>query len=101
MEGLGSFSKTSIVQSILIFTVTFVGFVVTMAFVKPLNAMLLGQQYAVSSGFNVRLFQSVFILISGFLIALGTAFTGPIAIIGLAVELTVSIADLIIVNNIK
>lgn len=83
--GLGSFSKTSIVQSIMIFVVTFVVFVVIMLFVKPLNAMLLGQQYAISSGFNVRILQSIFILISGFLIALGTAFTGPIAFVGLAV----------------
>ena len=83
--GLGSFSKTSIVQSILIFIVTVIVVVATLAFVKPLNALLLGQQYAVSSGFNVKLLQTVFILISGFLIALGTAFTGPIAFIGLAV----------------
>ena len=83
--GLGSFSKTSIVQSITIFIVTFVIFVVTMLFVKPLNALLLGQQYAISSGFNVRLLQTIFILIAGFLIALGTAFTGPIAFVGLAV----------------
>ena len=83
--GLGSFSKTSIVQSLMIFIVTIVIAITTMAFVKPLNAFLLGQQYAISSGFNVRLLQSVFILISGFLIALGTAFTGPIAFVGLAV----------------
>lgn len=83
--GLGSFSKTSVVQSISILVITLVVMVATLAFVKPLNAMLLGQQYAVSSGFNVKLLQSVFILISGFLIALGTAFTGPIAFIGLAV----------------
>ncbi|MAE08588.1 MAG: iron ABC transporter [Bacteroidetes bacterium] len=83
--GLGSFSKTSITQSLMIFIVTFVVFVVTMVYVKPLNALLLGQQYAISSGFSVRLLQSIFILISGFLIALGTAFTGPIAFVGLAV----------------
>ncbi len=46
---------------------------------------MLGSQYALSSGFNVKIMQSVFILLSGFLIALGTAFTGPIAFIGLAV----------------
>jgi len=83
--GLGSFSKTSIVQSLMIFIVTIVVTITTIAFVKPLNAFLLGNQYAISSGFNVRLLQSVFILISGFLIALGTAFTGPIAFVGLAV----------------
>jgi len=83
--GLGSFSKTSVVQSVSIFFVTLVVMIAILAFVKPLNALLLGQQYAVSSGFNVKMLQTVFILISGFLIALGTAFTGPIAFIGLAV----------------
>lgn len=83
--GLGSFSKTGLIQSLLIFIVTLMFFSVIMAFVKPLNALLLGHQYAISSGFNIRLVQSIFILISGFLIALGTAFTGPIAFVGLAV----------------
>jgi len=83
--GLGSFSKTTIAQSISIFSVTIAISLVTILFIKPLNAFLLGNQYALSSGFNIKLMQSVFILISGFLIALGTAFTGPIAFIGLAV----------------
>ena len=83
--GLGSFSKTTITQSVSIFVVTIAISIVSILFIKPLNAFLLGRQYALSSGFNVKLMQSVFILISGFLIALGTAFTGPIAFIGLAV----------------
>ena len=83
--GLGSFSKTTIMQSVSIFIVTIVISFVSMIFIKPLNALLLGSQYALSSGFNVKIMQSVFILLSGFLIALGTAFTGPIAFIGLAV----------------
>ena len=83
--GLGSFSKTNIIQSISIFGVSFIIFVFTMFFVKPLNALLLGHRYATSSGFNVKVLQTVFILIAGLLIALATAFTGPIAFIGLAV----------------
>ncbi|MFK5856763.1 MAG: iron ABC transporter permease [Bacteroidota bacterium] len=83
--GLGSFSKTNITQSVSIFVVTLVVSMIALVFVKPLNALLLGSQYAISSGFNVKLMQSVFILISGFLIAMGTAFTGPIAFVGLAV----------------
>lgn len=83
--GLGSFSKTNITQSISILMVTLVVSMIALVFVKPLNALLLGSQYAISSGFNVKLMQSVFILISGFLIAMGTAFTGPIAFVGLAV----------------
>lgn len=47
--------------------------------------MLLGYQYAVSSGFNVKMIQTILLLVSGLLIAMSTAFTGPIAFIGLAV----------------
>lgn len=83
--GLGSFSKTTIIQSVSIFIVTIVISLITIMFVKPLNAFLLGSKYALSSGINIKVMQSVFILISGFLIALGTAFTGPIAFVGLAV----------------
>ena len=83
--GLGSFSKTSVPQSLLILIVTLVFLLVISIFVKPLNALLLGYQYAISSGFNVKLLQTIFILVAGFLIAIGTAFTGPIAFLGLAV----------------
>ncbi len=83
--GLGSFSKTTITQSTSIFVVTLVICIFSLIFIRPLNALLLGYKYAVGSGYNVKLLQSVLILISGILIALGTAFTGPIAFIGLAV----------------
>jgi len=83
--GLGSFSKTNISQSIIILVVTLVATLITVLFIKPLNALLLGSKYAESSGFNIKAMQNTFILISGLLIALGTAFTGPIAFIGLAV----------------
>ncbi len=83
--GLGSFSKTTLTQSLTIFIVMIIVFLATLIFTKPLNALLLGNQYALSSGFNIKLMQSSFILIAGFLIAIGTAFTGPIAFVGLAV----------------
>ncbi len=83
--GLGSFSDTNITQSVSIFIFTLSVFLATTLTTKPLNALLLGSRYAASSGYNVKLMQSIFILISGLLIALGTAFTGPIAFIGLAV----------------
>ncbi len=83
--GLGSFSKTSNLQSMSILAITTIVVFVVLIFSKPLNALLLGKQYAISSGFNVKIMQTVLILIAGFLIALDTAFTGPIAFLGLAV----------------
>ena len=59
---------------------------------KPLNAMLLGEQYAENLGFNIRRLRIVLLVITG-LTAVVTAFCGPIAFIGLA---TPHIARLII-----
>ncbi len=83
--GLGSFSKTNISQSVGLLLSVFITISVVFIYVKPLNALLLGESYARSSGFNTRKINRSIIFISGILIALGTAFTGPIAFIGLAV----------------
>ncbi len=83
--GLGSYSNTNIIQSLALLLTTIILFAITLLFTKPLNAMLLGYQYAVSSGYNVKMIQTVMLLVSGLLIAISTAFTGPIAFLGLAV----------------
>jgi iron complex transport system permease protein len=54
-------------------------------YTKPLNAFLLGENYAKSMGVNVRAFRYVVLLISSGLAAVVTAFAGPVAFIGLAV----------------
>ena len=53
--------------------------------VKPLNAMLLGERYAANTGTNVKLYRIVILGVAGALIAVTTAFCGPIGFIGLAV----------------
>lgn len=83
--GLGSFSKTSISQSLFLFIAGATGIGLSLLFIKPLNAILLGEKYAKSVGVDTKRLQTIVILISGFLIAVTTAFTGPIAFIGLAV----------------
>ncbi|UNC93065.1 FecCD family ABC transporter permease [Candidatus Contubernalis alkaliaceticus] len=52
---------------------------------KPLNAFLLGEDYAKSMGINIKSFRFVIVSISSVLAALITAFTGPVAFIGMAV----------------
>ncbi|MDO9574658.1 MAG: iron ABC transporter permease, partial [Candidatus Contubernalis sp.] len=52
---------------------------------KPLNAFLLGEDYAKSMGTNIKVFRFVIVSISSVLAALITAFTGPVAFIGMAV----------------
>lgn len=51
---------------------------------KPLNALLLGEDYAQSMGVNIRTLRFGIVTISSALTALVTAFAGPVAFIGLA-----------------
>lgn len=83
--GLGSFSKTTVQQSVFLLATAMVGTVTTLFFVKPLNAMLMGPHYAQSIGFRTNRIQTFLIMVTGLLVAVGTAFTGPIAFLGLAV----------------
>ncbi len=52
---------------------------------KPLNAFLLGEDYAKTMGVNIRLFRFLIITFSSALAGLVTAFAGPVAFIGLAI----------------
>lgn len=52
---------------------------------KPLNALLLGEEYARSMGVNVKAVRMVIVTLSSFLTSLVTAFAGIVAFIGLAI----------------
>ena len=52
---------------------------------KPLNALLLGENHARVIGVNVKRYRMVIILITSLLTGAITAFTGPIAFVGVAV----------------
>ena len=52
---------------------------------KPLNALLLGEDYASSMGVNIKLFRLLILLVSCALAGMVTAFAGPVAFVGLAV----------------
>jgi iron complex transport system permease protein len=52
---------------------------------KPLNAFLLGEEYAASMGVNIRRFRMLILFLSSSLAGLVTAMAGPVAFIGLAV----------------
>ena len=53
--------------------------------IKPLNALLLGENYAQSLGVNIKATRLKIIIITGILAGLSTAFCGPIAFIGIAI----------------
>ena len=64
---------------------------------KPLQAYLLGENYAKSMGINIKLFRFVLIVLSSILSACVTAFAGLISFVGIAVphlaRLTIKTSD--------
>lgn len=83
--GLGSFSGVTLadlaVFGPLILLATFASFMM----VKPLNALLLGADYAESMGVNLTVTRNRLLLLSGVLTAVVTAFCGPIGFLGLVI----------------
>ena len=82
--GMGSFGNVSAAQVLWFIPLALIALISSLLLVKPLNAMLLGEQYAGNLGFNIRRLRIILLLITGFLTAVVTAFCGPIAFIGLA-----------------
>ncbi|MDR1658372.1 MAG: iron ABC transporter permease [Deltaproteobacteria bacterium] len=83
--GMGSFSGFKWIEIGIMF---FVGGALVLAvfiLAKPLNAFLLGEDYAASMGVNIRRFRIFILLASSSLAGLVTAMAGPVAFIGLAV----------------
>lgn len=61
------------------------GILISIASIKNLNALLLGEQYARSLGTNIKKNRLLLILATSLLAGSITAFAGPIAFVGLAV----------------
>ena len=83
--GLGNFGGVSMAQMPLFAAVTLVGLICALLLIKPLNAVLLGEQYAENLGINTIKLRNCLLLVTGLLTAVTTAYCGPIAFIGLAV----------------
>ena len=65
--------------------IVIIGLTIVFAIQKPLNALLLGENYALGLGVNVVLTRLMIIIAIALLAGATTAFTGPIAFIGMAV----------------
>ena len=83
--GLGSFSGTTAPDLLVLAPVVGLGLVVALAGVKPLNALLLGEDHARSVGVRVGRTRLVVLVSSSVLAGAVTAFCGPIAFLGMAV----------------
>lgn len=82
LGNLGNLSWTSI--GILALAIT-IGLILSLLSIKPLNALLLGENYAKSMGLNYNRARFTIILATSILAGSITAFAGPIAFVGLAV----------------
>ena len=83
--GLGSFSRVSGGQTMLFVSAIIVLIPLSFLLAKSLNLMLLGDSYASNLGLNVKRARVLIILSSGTLVAVVTAYCGPIVFLGLAV----------------
>ena len=85
MWGMGNFGGVSL-QSLPLFSILIIiGLAIAVSLVKPLNALLLGERYAENLGVNIRRTRILLLLSTGLLVAVTTAYCGPISFIGLAV----------------
>lgn len=65
--------------------ITIVGIIMAIGLVKPLNGLLLGEDYAQGLGIRVSSIRWAIVLATGLLVGGITAFCGPIAFVGVAV----------------
>lgn len=79
---LGNLSWEEISVFAFIFSIGIIGILFV---IKPLNSLLLGENYAKSLGINIKKSRNIILIVTSLLTGVITAFAGPIAFIGLAV----------------
>ena len=82
---MGSLGDVTTSQLHLMLPAVLIGLVVSVAVIKPLNLLLLGEQYARTMGLNVRRSRYLIFLSTTLLAGTVTAFCGPIGFVGLAI----------------
>lgn len=80
---MGSFQGLTIVELPLFITLAVVGLASMLFLPKKLNQFIIGENYAKSMGVNVRTFKIILILVCSYLVAIVTAYCGPIGFIGI------------------
>lgn len=82
---MGSIGNLSWENIMLLTTAVFFGLLLSLLSLKPLDALLLGENYAKSMGLNIQKARYIIIIATSILAGSITAFAGPIAFVGLAV----------------
>ncbi len=85
MWGMGNFNGVALGQIPLFSIAIGIGLVMSILMVKPLNIILLGENYALNLGIRMQWVRNMLLVTTGILTSVVTAFCGPISFIGLAV----------------
>jgi iron complex transport system permease protein len=83
--GMGTFGGVTMNHIPVFVTISLGGLLCSLLLIKPLNALMLGDQYAENLGVSIRQTRNLLLIITGLLTAITTAFCGPVSFIGLAV----------------
>ena len=87
MWSMGSVGSTSLRDLAVIGPLTALVLLSAFFLVKPMNAILLNEQYAQNLGINVQGLRLRIIVITSLLVGMITAFCGPIAFVGISVPI--------------
>ncbi|MDR0662528.1 MAG: iron ABC transporter permease [Spirochaetaceae bacterium] len=82
---MGNFSGINLQELRVLYAITLPLMAAAFLLGKQLNALNMGENYALTMGVNVKTLRTLIILISSLLTAAVTAFAGPVSFIGLAV----------------
>ena len=75
--GMGSFGNVSMGEVRWFIPIAILGLLASLLLIKPLNALLLGEQYAENLGFRIRRLRIALLVVTGLLTSVVTAFCGP------------------------
>jgi iron complex transport system permease protein len=81
---MGSLGDVTTAQLCVLLPAVLLGLALSVLTIKPLNMLLLGEEYAITMGLNVRRSRSLIFFSTTLLAGTITAFCGPIGFIGLA-----------------
>jgi iron complex transport system permease protein len=83
--GMGSFERMGLEFALWVTLLSFILVLSSYILVKPLNALMMGEEYAHSLGVNVRTLRISLFLFSGLMASIVAATCGPIAFVGVIV----------------
>ncbi|MBK6952765.1 MAG: iron ABC transporter permease [Crocinitomicaceae bacterium] len=83
--GMGSFEGLQTADLLLMCGIILLAIVSSAFLIKPMNALVLGSEYASSLGINLKVTKYLVILHTGVMAAIVTVYCGPISFIGVAV----------------